>query len=1422
MNMSEERITVLAVDDEQEILDIFSHYLSEDENFYVIKARSVGEALEILTHEDISAIISDYQMPGTNGIEFLSLLREQGSNLPFILFTGRGCEEVVIRALNLGADFYIVKGEEPGLQFQMLKKQLISLISKKKADEALAKSLKENRRVLSQLRATLEATEEGIVVTDRGGIIRDYNERFLLLWEIAHATIKNVPIKNFLERFSGIITDKTIIAEILKTGDEPRSLERQTLQCSDGRILELYIRPQQCDGRIIGTVYSFRDITSRVRAEMLLQESRERFRLLFEHSPVSHMVISPDGRIIEVNHACLLMMKRSRESVIQIPFSDIVDPESRPRFFACLKEVLKSNQRQSIEIILRDGDGAQVTVLADGNVVRDNEGKVTRIQCILRDITYQRTTEKRLLWTESLLGEIVSMVPFGLCVTRNADMEIFYHNKRFFEMWGPDIIGRIPRTGSAPTLKDFFSVTPGFQDHVHHSWKLDACLDPDIVCHDIELPGRRYVRVYSRPLSQDLGEERTLWAFEDITKFHDQEEEIRRYARKIEILSRISSLSGRAGTVTLLCELTLSALISVFHFEGGAFYLLSDDEKTSRMIAHTGLSKEYVLETSEIQACDFTQLYGDVKPVFTNTLSTLNPDFAKKWGVSGSAYIPVISGNLTVGFIHLTSRKYVTVPLEEQEILLGIGREIGNAFQRLNDQKLLREERKNLENLVHSIGDMVVVIDADTHTILGINEEVIRKTGIFRDELIGKTILETGSPYLTSLPLDEAGHESRAVKFTVQKSDGKRSVLETRITSGIWGSKNALFCLCSDITRSMETLEEIRVSEERISAIFLTSPIGIVLFDPGDQIIQANPAAITLFGIMGIPDLMRYSFMNDPNLSESVKEKIRTREAFSTEIAYDVSFARLEGLYKTSGSGTMYLRIIVTPVTFSISEIRSGFFMMIEDISPRYRIESEMRKLTRQLGQIMDASNDGFFVYHIAEDMITLSTHLKEMFGIFSDKEDYPLPEILERIHEKDKEQIKSLFYSLAQGSHTAVSLEIQLLNQRNEWIWVYFRGKVTGVDETGTPLTLAGAVTDITRRKISEQKLLESENFNRGLVDSLPDYLMVYDTSGTILFVNDSSTRAMKAMNGEIIGRNILDFIVPEMRPYVKMQSEKRFRGEIFEPYEVKMLRSDSSVIDAEIQASVIMFNEQPAILSVLTDVTRRKRNEEDLARYAETLKETVEALASSNKKLNLLSNVTRHDILNQIHIVMSYLALLDESSPDPEIEPFLLKIASAVGFIQRHIEFTRNYQEIGGHSPTWQSPGEIIRKMNFEGKDTRINLDNLEIYADPLLPKVFENLLDNAIRHGGHVTTISVSYEVKQDNALVIVWEDDGTGVPDDAKSRIFEHGYGKNTGLGLFLIREILALTGITIYETGIDGSGAQFCLLVPEEKYRFFNQ
>ena len=103
-------------------------------------------------------------------------------------------------------------------------------------------------------------------------------------------------------------------------------------------------------------------------------------------------------------------------------------------------------------------------------------------------------------------------------------------------------------------------------------------------------------------------------------------------------------------------------------------------------------------------------------------------------------------------------------------------------------------------------------------------------------------------------------------------------------------------------------------------------------------------------------------------------------------------------------------------------------------------------------------------------------------------------------------------------------------------------------------------------------------------------------------------------------------------------------------------------------------------------------------------------------------------------------------------------------------------------------------------------------------MLEKVFYNLRDNTLRHGKEATQISVSYQVQEDGGCIIYWQDNGIGIPNNQKQRIFEKGFGKNTGLGLFLALEILGITGITMQETGVFGLGARFEIFIPKGRYR----
>jgi Osmosensitive K+ channel histidine kinase len=158
----------------------------------------------------------------------------------------------------------------------------------------------------------------------------------------------------------------------------------------------------------------------------------------------------------------------------------------------------------------------------------------------------------------------------------------------------------------------------------------------------------------------------------------------------------------------------------------------------------------------------------------------------------------------------------------------------------------------------------------------------------------------------------------------------------------------------------------------------------------------------------------------------------------------------------------------------------------------------------------------------------------------------------------------------------------------------------------------------------------------------------------------------------------------------------------------------------------------------------------------------------------------------------------------------------------IALHLQFTREFQDIGLYKPDWQQLETLVTKAitDLDAGDIEITrtIDDVDLYADPLTLKVVYNVLENAVRHGEHTTRIDISTEVTRKEDLLVLISDNGRGVPHDNKEKIFGYGFGRNTGIGLALSKEILSITGITIRETGIPGDGARFEIRVPRRAWR----
>jgi PAS domain S-box-containing protein len=369
----------------------------------------------------------------------------------------------------------------------------------------------------------------------------------------------------------------------------------------------------------------------------------------------------------------------------------------------------------------------------------------------------------------------------------------------------------------------------------------------------------------------------------------------------------------------------------------------------------------------------------------------------------------------------------------------------------------------------------------------------------------------------------------------------------------------------------------------------------------------------------------------------------------------------------------------------------------------------------------------------------------------------------------------------------------------------------------------------------LSETALRESEKKYRDLYLSARIALFEINlTSNTLIFGNQRLCDMFGAPSLErVIGTSIFSDYAD--RQDLEKAREILSRDGFFNGYEMQFRNpATGKVFWGEVAARV--KNNGDIVEGSIVDITSRKEAEEKLrtlyreleTRIAERTAELETAQGAyreANTKLNLLNSVTRHDILNNLTVLKGYLALFEMQSAtsDPEIHEFIKRAQEAAKSIEEEILFTKTYQDIGVHAPTWQNVEGLINKAKTgllpAAVTLTIDLDNLEIYADPLLEKTFFTLMENALRHGVHVTTIRFSYHVNDQQTLHLIYEDNGVGISFDEKGHIFERGYGKHTGFGLFLSKEILSITGFSIAENGEPGKGARFEISVPKEDYRF---
>jgi PAS domain S-box-containing protein len=493
--------------------------------------------------------------------------------------------------------------------------------------------------------------------------------------------------------------------------------------------------------------------------------------------------------------------------------------------------------------------------------------------------------------------------------------------------------------------------------------------------------------------------------------------------------------------------------------------------------------------------------------------------------------------------------------------------------------------------------------------------------------------------------------------------------------------------------------------------------------------------------------------------------------------------------------------------------------------------ENILRQSEHRLNDIINFLPDATFVIDIEGRVITWNRAMEEMTNIKAadilgkGNYEYSLafyqarrPMLINLVLEPDSE-IEKKYTGGIHRQGTMLITETEL--RRPDGTVLILAARALPISENdGTVIGAIESIRDITSRKKAENALKISEERLRLLLQNINDGIIVHEVSQNglrrILEVNDRVCEMLGYTQEEFLQMSIQDLDVPEQQVNVAAILDTLFSRK-YAIFETELLKKGRQRIAVEVSSRLFELQGKPTVLAIIRDITDRKFTELAMENYNFELTRFAEILQKTNDKLNLMNSITRHDILNQLTLILGYLELMKEQYQDPELQKYIGAELRAAQTIQKQIMFTKEYQDIGSQHPKWFNLNSVILSaasgLSLAPIHLSVNCDRFEIYADPLLEKVFYTLLENAIRHGKKVTDIVFSCH-EQENGLMLIYEDNGQGIPIDHKKDIFNQKYFQHTGYGLFLSTTILNITGISIRESGEPGKGARFEILVPK--------
>ncbi|MEF8976962.1 MAG: PAS domain S-box protein [Halapricum sp.] len=389
-------IRVLHVDDEPDFVDLTARYLEREAETLSVDTETGAEAaLDRLEAERFDCVVSDYQMPGMDGLALLERLRERGDDVPFIIFTGKGREEVAIRALNLGADRYLQKGGDPKAQYQLLADAIQGIVEQRSTEAALAA----NRRRLSEI---VEQIPLATFVLDKNHEITHWNAACERLLDVSTEEVVGTDAAG--EAIYG--TERPSLADLVLEDTSPPAMYQwysdnwdhsDTLEDAyvvenevpaTGRWLRRVAAPLRDDnGERAGAIQTLVDVTDERERERELEATKETIEAIVEAAPVAIIGHDIDGKVTLWSDGAEELFGWSAEEAVGSQPPPFIPESDHEEFEANLQQVLDGETLTNHPITRETKDGEPIDLSLSTAPVRAGDDDLIGVVGVVTERT---------------------------------------------------------------------------------------------------------------------------------------------------------------------------------------------------------------------------------------------------------------------------------------------------------------------------------------------------------------------------------------------------------------------------------------------------------------------------------------------------------------------------------------------------------------------------------------------------------------------------------------------------------------------------------------------------------------------------------------------------------------------------------------------------------------------------------------------------------------------------------------------------------------------------------------------------------------------------------------------------------------------------------------------------------------------------